>query len=97
MPDGSLDVSFNNALHFEKAPGTYDVASSVLCVYPIGPGLIAVTGNFNAVDGHLRGGLCILDTLGNIVNHYLDGAGCGAYDYPMVQQGGSACCPASGW
>lgn len=83
MPDGSLDPSFNNAIDFYKDAATVGIDAGVLCVLPIGPGLIAVTGGFNEVAGQPRGSICIMDTVGNVVDHYLDGAACGAYDFPI--------------
>lgn len=81
LPDGSLDPTFNNNLDFYKAPETVGATALVSSVLPVGDGLLAITGAFNRVDDRERDGICILDTLGIVVDHYLQGAGCGPYDY----------------
>jgi len=83
MPDGSLDPTFNNALSFTRTADITGVGPGVSCVLPLGNGLLMATGHFTETDGHARGGICVLDTLGNVVDQYLAGAGCGAYDYPL--------------
>lgn len=86
LPDGSLDPSFNNGLAFEIDTAHLATYPSVMDVFELGSGLLALAGDFNAVDGHTRGGLCIIDTTGQVVPFYADGAMCGNYDYQMGLQ-----------
>ncbi len=83
MPDGSLDPTFNNDLAFEIDTAHLSNSAGVLDVLDLGNGLLALAGDFSSVDGHIRGGLCIIDTTGAVVTHYLEGAGCGNYDYQL--------------
>ena len=83
LPNGTLDPAFNNTVDMRKDTAAIGVDASIQCMLEIGPGLLAITGGFNEVDGRTRGGICILDTLGNVVDNYLAGAGCDAYDYPI--------------
>ena len=53
----------------------------VVCIYPIAPGLLVLGGGFEEVEGQPRGSICMIDTLGNLVDAYFNGAGCGMYDY----------------
>jgi uncharacterized delta-60 repeat protein len=86
LPDGSLDASFNNGLAFEIDTAHLATSPSVMDVFDLGAGLLALAGDFNSVDGHARGGLCIIDTTGQVVPFYADGAGCGNYEYQMGLQ-----------
>jgi len=82
LPDGSLDASFNNALEMRQYL-TVNVDARVTCVYPIAPGLLALTGAFEEVEGQERRGICLVDTLGNLLNTYIGEGGCGSYDYQL--------------
>ncbi len=85
MPDGSLDPTFNNALDFERDPTHIGIGAAITELLQLGSGLLAIVGDFSAVDGHPRGGICIIDTTGAVVTHYLQGASCGNYDYQIGQ------------
>ena len=86
LPDGSLDPSFNNWLAFEIDTAHLATHPSVIDVCELGSGLLALAGDFNTVEGYARGGLCIIDTTGQVVPFYADGAMCGNYDYQMGMQ-----------
>ncbi len=83
MPDGSLDPTFNNTIDFTMDASHLALDAAVLDVEQIGHGLLALAGEFSEVEGQARGGLCIVDTTGQVVQHYLDAAGCGNYDYQI--------------
>ncbi|MBK9146670.1 MAG: T9SS type A sorting domain-containing protein [Flavobacteriales bacterium] len=83
MPDGSLDPTFNNTIDFTMDASHLALDAAVLDVEHIGHGLLALAGEFSEVEGQARGGLCIVDTTGQVVQHYLDAAGCGNYDYQI--------------
>ncbi|HRD54307.1 MAG TPA: T9SS type A sorting domain-containing protein [Flavobacteriales bacterium] len=92
MPDGSLDPTFNNGLDMLMGEQFTFLDAGVSCIFPIGEGLLAVTGLFSEVDGNERSGICMLDTTGNFVPYYFTGGGCGSYQYQigqMVQTYGS--------
>ncbi len=79
MPDGNLDPTFNNAIDMVSLNPT-SLDAKVLCIYPIAPGLIVLGGRFNEVEQQPRKGICMIDTLGNLVS-YFDGAATGDYTH----------------
>jgi hypothetical protein len=86
LPDGSLDPSFNNNLYF--APGDLDGSDpGPTCIHPLDDGRLIVTGGFQWVDGQQRGGICVVDTNGNLLNDYFTGAGGGSYVYMGLSTG----------
>ncbi|WKZ65638.1 MAG: delta-60 repeat domain-containing protein [Flavobacteriales bacterium] len=92
LPDGSLDPTFNNGLNMVKGEGFTFWDAGVVDLLPLESGLIIVTGFFAEVEGQPYNGICMLDTLGNVVPYYFQGGGCGSYDYPlgqMIQRYGS--------
>jgi hypothetical protein len=85
MPDGSLDPTFNNELDMLMGEEFTFLDAGVSCVFPIGEGLLAVTGLFSEVDGNELSGICMLDTTGNVVPYYFISGGCGSYQYQLGQ------------
>ena len=79
LPDGSLDSTFNNHLrsvYFDD--GGY---SAWVGIHPLpGVGWI-VHGGFSSIDEEVRGGIALVDTAGQLLDTYFDGAGCGVYEY----------------
>lgn len=86
LPDGSLDPSFNNYLNF--APGDLDGSSpGPTSIHPLDDGRMIVTGGFQWVDGQQRGGICLVDTNGTLLNDHFTGAGGGSYLYQGLSTG----------
>ncbi|MCO5276334.1 MAG: T9SS type A sorting domain-containing protein [Flavobacteriales bacterium] len=84
LPDGTMDVSFNN--HMDNL-ATYESGvtrrQGVLGVLPIGSNMLAITGGFDQIDGQTRGGIAMLDTAGHLLPGFFEGNGCGAwYSWP---------------
>jgi hypothetical protein len=50
-------------------------------ILDLGDGRIIVTGSFDFVDGEARGGICMLDTNGNLLNDAFVGASVGQWLY----------------
>ena len=84
MPDGSLDPSFNNLLQFggEGLSGLPKVNRIV----PFGPDKFFVVGHFRSVNGEPRGGLCVVDTTGQLLP-YFDDCGAGLFTYMGLTAG----------
>ena len=86
LPDGSLDPMFNNYLNF--APGELDGSSpGPTCIHPLDAGRLIVTGGFQWVNGQQRGGICVVDTNGNLLNDYFNASGGGSYLYQGLSTG----------
>ena len=83
MPDGTLDPSFNNTLRFGIAPPIVNPwnIGAVESITPLDAGRLIVTGYFRDVDGTLRGGICLVDTNGTLLNDHFGSGGCGFYTY----------------
>ena len=82
MPNGTLDPTFNNTLDFRTVEMTsFPNGAIVRELVDIGGGRIAAMGNFEEVEGEPRGCVCLIDTLGNLLDDYFAGAGCGNFTY----------------
>lgn len=80
LPNGQLDPTFHN--HAVYSATYHHLATpSVRGVRRINDGLLAVTGDFDRIDGQTRGGIAMLDTAGNLLPGYFEGTGCGSYEY----------------
>ncbi|MBS1936189.1 MAG: T9SS type A sorting domain-containing protein [Bacteroidetes bacterium] len=80
LPNGHLDPSFNNSLHFEaNFPGTWSTSPIVMHVEPIGDGMLAVTGKFERINGDVHGSIAMIDTAGNLLPGYFQGTGCSGF------------------
>ncbi|MBX2979753.1 MAG: hypothetical protein KF905_10695 [Flavobacteriales bacterium] len=79
MPDGSLDPTFNNELHFDQGilSGLDGIVSTINF---LSNGYLLVTGSFQTVDGIPHNGICMIDSTGQLVPQ-LQGQGCGSYVY----------------
>ncbi len=80
LPNGLLDPSFHNHAAYRS---TYHHLAIPLVrqIQPIGDEMMSVTGDFDQIDGEMRGGIAMLDTAGNVLPGYFVGSGCGAYQY----------------
>jgi len=82
MPDGNLDPTFNSPQFGLGA--LPNVGVSALVVRGISPwegGRLVVTGKFQTVDGHVRRGICMLDSTGALLQAFNDQG-----VWPYVQQ-----------
>lgn len=79
LPDGALDSTFNNHTEFKRLPylSFGDFAHSVFDIEPLADGTIIVGGRFTHINGELRRGVALLDSLGNLLNTAFTGQGCG--------------------
>ncbi|MBP9081205.1 MAG: T9SS type A sorting domain-containing protein, partial [Flavobacteriales bacterium] len=82
LSDGSLDPTFNNHLDFQIVEMTnFPYGPLVRSITAIGQDRLIVSGNIEQVEGHLRRGICLVDTSGNLVDDYFTGPGCGNFAY----------------
>jgi hypothetical protein len=84
MPDGSLDPTFHNTARYRFFDPLYPSnppMGYVGTVYPLSPGHLIVTGDFDHIDGVPRGSIALIDTSGNLLDDHFTGVGCGAYVY----------------
>ncbi len=80
LPNGHLDTTFNNNLHFEaNFPGTWSRSPIVMHVEPIGDGMLVITGKFERINGEVHGSIAMIDTAGNLLPGYFEGNGCGGF------------------
>jgi hypothetical protein len=79
MPDGQIDLSFNNTMSFNLSYFSYYADPAVTSFLPIGEDKLIVTGGFDAVDGDTRGGIALIDTAGNLLADFFTGNGCGIF------------------
>ena len=89
MPDGSLDLTFNNYLNFQSIELSGSAGAVVGGVLALDEGRLIVTGAFELVEGESRQGICLIDTSGNLLNDYFNGPGCGDYTYQSFTYGGT--------
>lgn len=93
MPDGSIDLAFsiplfalnglpNNGLGVSPTGFGPQVWSST----PWGGGRLIVTGYFGSVNGQSRGGICMLDSLGAVLDAF-DGCWTGPFTYQNYHYG----------
>lgn len=77
MPNGTLDTSFNNHEEYKRLPTTSfgDFGLGVGDVLPLVDGTMIVAGNFTHIDGQLRRGIALLDSMGHLLNTALNGEG----------------------
>jgi len=81
LPDGSLDPTFNNHLRWGRGdlsgypffPGTPSH------IYKLDEGRFIIAGAFRTVNEEERGGICLVDTNGTLLNSAFSGPGCGYY------------------
>ncbi|HMN05879.1 MAG TPA: T9SS type A sorting domain-containing protein [Flavobacteriales bacterium] len=86
LPNGQLDPTFHN--HAVYSATYHHLATpSVRGVRRISEGLLAVTGDFDRIDGQTRGGIAMLDTAGNLLPGYFEGSGCGGFYWPPLNPG----------
>lgn len=81
MPDGSLDPSFNQSIEFTQTPSVTPGGAILGGVRSINANRILVFGNFDRVDGQFHRGICMIDSLGNVLHDYFQGDGCGPTNY----------------
>jgi uncharacterized delta-60 repeat protein len=79
MPDGSLDATFNNSTHLATDPGITG-GTKVTRIVPWMDDKLFVMGVLQQVNGEPRGGLCVLDTTGQLLP-LLDECMTGAFSY----------------
>ena len=79
MPDGSLDPSFNNFMYFGVADGLNSIPKVTNIVY-WQDDMYFVMGVFRNVDGETRGGICVVDTTGQLLP-YMDECLTGPFTY----------------
>ncbi len=79
LPDGALDSTFHNHTEYKHLPqfSFGDFAFGVNDIEQLADGNIIVGGNFTHMDGQLRRGVALVDSLGNLLNTAFTGAGCG--------------------
>jgi len=84
MPDGSLDPTFNNSNQFggEGLSGVPKVNRIV----PFGSDKLFAVGHFRSVNGEPRGGICVVDTAGQLLPHF-DACGAGLVTYMGLTAG----------
>ncbi|MBX2982129.1 MAG: T9SS type A sorting domain-containing protein [Flavobacteriales bacterium] len=78
LPNGQLDPSFNNYHQF-RATYRWGQMALVRQTAAIGANMLAVTGDFDRVDGEVHGGIVMLDNSGTILPEYFQGSGCGGF------------------
>jgi uncharacterized delta-60 repeat protein len=84
MPDGLLDPSFNNTAKYRFHDLLYPGVPPwgiVRTIHPLPDGRLIVTGNFENIDEQTRGGIALIDTMGNLLEDLFTGEGCGGYYY----------------
>ncbi len=83
LPDGSLDPAFNNHLRFGINEQLTDPWNSggVSSLTWLDEGRMILTGQFTDVDGTPRGGICVVDTNGVLLDDHFVGAACGPHTY----------------
>jgi hypothetical protein len=77
LPGGSLDPAFNRP-HFGLS--TLPGEALVSCVYPWSEGRLIVGGYFQTANGLPRGGICMIDSTGQVLDAFA-GTAVGAYTY----------------
>ena len=80
LPDGSLDPSFSIP-QFAPEPGLTVPYPTVHGIYPWNNGQLIVYGAFASVNGQPRGGICMLDSTGAVLDAFTD-CSVGPYTYP---------------
>ncbi len=78
LPNGQLDPSFNNYHQF-RATYRWGQMALVRQTAAIGADMLAVTGDFDRLDGEVYGGIVMLDNSGTILPEYFQGSGCGGF------------------
>jgi Domain of unknown function (DUF5122) beta-propeller/Secretion system C-terminal sorting domain len=99
LPNGALDSTFNNHTEYKRLPYlTFgDFAHGINDIEALADGTIIVGGNFTHINGELRRGIALVDSLGNLLNTAFTGEGCGlchALNSTYMQSGISAISPA---
>lgn len=86
LPDGSLDPTFNNQLDFGRGDisGFTGWPGTVGSVQQYDAGRLIITGAFRSVNEVERGGICLVDTNGAMLNSAFTGPGCGYYYHPNL-------------
>jgi len=68
LPDGSLDPTFDEGILFTLGQlPDYGLGCQITHIEPWTDGRIIVTGNFQLVNGEPRGGMCMLDSTGELL------------------------------
>ncbi|MBL7985809.1 MAG: T9SS type A sorting domain-containing protein [Flavobacteriales bacterium] len=99
LPDGALDNTFNNHTEFKRLPyyTIGDFAAAVHDLEQLSDGTIIVAGSFTHIDGQLRRGIALVDSLGNLQNTAFTGQGaglCHALNSTLLYSGVTAISPA---
>lgn len=81
MPDGSLDPTFNQSIAFTQTPSVTPGGALLGGVHVISENRILVFGNFDRVDGQFHRGICMIDSIGNVLHEFFQGDGCGITNY----------------
>jgi len=80
MPDGGLDPTFSTlALDPGWLPNPASGAS-LSVIHPWYDGRLIITGRFLAVNGMERNGICMVDSMGSVLD-FFNGCGVGPYTY----------------
>lgn len=86
MADGSLDPTFQNDIDFTWADSP--TSNLVAGLLPIDDGRLIAYGYFSHINGTSRKSLCVIDTMGNVVDDYFTAPNCGNYLYQGMLYGG---------
>jgi Domain of unknown function (DUF5122) beta-propeller/Secretion system C-terminal sorting domain len=81
LPSGALDTTFHNTTFFQSLPSIGQPGdfffNSVHSVAKLEDGSLLVVGRFTHVDGEVHGCVALLDSVGNLRDDVLFGAGAG--------------------
>ena len=83
LPDGQLDPTFNNHLRFgitDELTNPWGLGGLSSLTW-LDEGRLVLTGQFTDVDGAARGGICVVDTNGVLLDDHFVGAACGPHTY----------------
>ncbi len=81
MPDGSLDPTFNNTASFGLSPTQSYTGALLSGITKVSDDRFLVYGTFDHVEGQSHRGICVIDSMGNVLHEYFQGNGCGPYNY----------------
>lgn len=80
LPDGAIDESYNNHQQYLYPYGSAPSYAGVIGLLPMDESRMIVVGGFTTVGNEARGGIALLDSLGNVLpDHFVD-AGCGVWN-----------------
>lgn len=87
MPNGSLDPAFHKPIlrHYNPISG-WAPGPIVTNITPFGDDKYIITGTFTEVDGHPRGSIALIDTVGNLLDDLFTGEGCGGFQWDATTE-----------